>query len=200
MNIIDKTVIKRFHQMRVQNFGEGTSKALGWHDDNSQLLRFTMLAGIGDMNNRSVLDVGCGYGDLSKFLYDKYPQLKYSGIDQSEDFLAIAQARYAYLPDTTFFIGDFTIADLPPTDYVLACGSLNYHTTEPGFIYKMITKLFNTCNIAFGFNLLSNVKNPNGILTAYNIDDIMGHCRTLTSQVILQDKYCDGDFTIWIYK
>ena len=200
MNIIDKTVIKRFHEMRAQEFGEGTSQALGWHNDESQLLRFAKLAGIGDMNNRSVLDVGCGYGDLSAYLIDKYPQLQYAGIDQVEAFLAIASARYAHLPNATFYSGDCSVADLPATDYVLACGSLNYHTTEPGFIYKMITRLFNTSRIAFGFNLLSKVNTPGGILTAYNTDDIMQHCQTLSNRVILQDDYCDGDYTVWMYK
>ena len=186
--------------MRVQEFGEGTSQALGWHNDESQLLRFTMLAGIGDMNNHSVLDVGCGYGDLSAYLIDKYPQLQYSGIDQVEEFLAVASAKYGHFPNTTFYLGDCSVADLPAADYVLACGSLNYHSSEPDFIYKMITRLFNTSLVAFGFNLLSKVKTPGGILVAYDTDNIMQHCRTLSSKVILQDKYCDGDYTVWMYK
>lgn len=200
MNIIDKTIIKRFHEMRTQEFGEGTSQALGWPDDDSQLLRFNMLAGIGDMNGHSVLDVGCGYGDLSAYLIGKYPRLKYAGIDQVEMFLSVAADRYANPPQISFYSGDITVAELPVTDYVLACGSLSYRTSDPNFIYKMIAKLFNTSRIAFGFNLLSKVKTPGGILMAYDPEVITEHCRTLTSNVLLHNNYCDGDFTVWMYK
>ncbi len=200
MNIIDKTVIKLYHEMRAKEFGEGTSQALGWHNDEGQLLRFAMLAGIGDMNNCSVLDIGCGHGDLSAYLVDKYPTLKYSGIDQVEEILAIASARYAHLPQTSFYMGDFSVAELPAADYVLASGSLNYHSGEPDFIYKMISCLFNASRIAFGFNLLSKMNDPGGVLVSYDVYNIMKYCYTLSNKVILQDNYCDGDYTVWMYK
>lgn len=188
-----------YHEMRVKDFGAGTPEALGWLDKTSQSTRFFMLADIGDLNGRSVLDVGCGYGDLRGFLGTQYPFLHYKGIDQSESFLAIAAERYD-LPNTTFLLGDFVNGDLPPADYVLVSGSLNYRSSDPDFIYKMITKLFNTCQIAFGFNLLSKINDPSGLLVAYDIDKIMNHCLTLSNNVVLQDQYCDGDFTVWMYR
>jgi len=200
MNIIDKAIINRYHAMRVKENGEGTTKALGWFDDHIQLVRFGMLAGIGDMNGCLVLDVGCGHGDLRAYLGEKYPTLKYAGIDQSEPFLAIATERYAHLPDTKFYLGDFFSAPLPPADYVLLSGSLNYRSSDPEFIYKMITKLFNTCQIAFGFNLLNKINDPGGILVAYDVAAIMQHCQALSNTLILHNEYCDGDFTVWMYK
>lgn len=188
-----------YHDMRVKEFGEGTVEALGWLDKTSQLSRFSMLAGIGDMNNYSVLDVGCGHGDLRAYLGTQYPLLNYSGIDQAGAFLAIASERYQ-LPNTTFFLGDFFTAELPHADYVLLSGSLNYKSSDPDFIYKMISKLFNACEIACGFNLLSKINDPGGILMAYDPDRIMNHCHTLTNNVVLHNQYCDGDFTVWMYQ
>jgi SAM-dependent methyltransferase len=199
MNIIDKAVMNSYHDMRVKEFGKGTVEALGWLDKTSQSVRFSMLADIGDMNNRSVLDVGCGHGDLRGYLGAQYPSLHYTGIDQARSFLAVAAERYQ-LPNTTFLMCDFFNAELPPADYVLLSGSLNYRSSDPDFIYKMIAKLFNASQIACGFNLLSYINDPGGILVAYNIDKIMSHCRTLSTNVVLHNKYCDGDFTVWMYR
>lgn len=199
MNITDRIAIKLYHTMREKENGGGTVKALGYRHDDDQLSRFAMLADIGDMNDCSVLDAGCGYGDLRAYLNHKYPRLKYTGIDQSEAFLMVASGRYAHLPETAFYLGDFCNAELPPADYVLASGSLNYHSSESRFIYNTITKLFNTSRIAFGFNLLRKIE-PGGILVAYDADDIMRHCRTLTPKVVLHDNYFEGDFTIWMYR
>jgi len=191
-------MIRRFHEMRAKENGEGTARALGYRHDDDQLIRFAMLAGIGDINDCSVLDAGCGHGDLRGYLNDKYPRLSYTGIDQSESFLAIASERYAHLPETAFYLGDFCNAELPPADYVLASGSLNYHSSEPGFICNTITKLYHTSRVAFGFNLLSKI-DPGGILVAYDADNIVQHCHTLTPKVVLHDNYLEGDFTVWMY-
>jgi len=199
MSIIDRMVIRRFHEMRTNENGEGSVRALGYRHDEDQLARFAMLAGIGDMNDCLVIDAGCGYGDLRGYLEDKYPRLKYVGIDQSEAFLVIAAERYAELPATEFYLGDFCNTQLPPADYVLASGSLNYHSNEPDFIYQTISRLFTASRIAFGFNLLSKI-DSGGILVAHNADEITRYCRTLSANVVLHDNYFDGDFTVWMYK
>lgn len=200
MNIIDKAVINSFHDMRIKQFGAGTSEALGWQSEHSQTARFAMLAGIGDMNGRSVLDIGCGHGDLSAYLRKRYTLLNYRGIDLLETFVAIAANNYVQIPATSFYLGDCYKADLVKADYVLASGSLSYHTAEADQIYKIITKLFNTCVIAFGFNLLSKIDTQGGILMTYEPESILQYCLTLTEKVILHNNYLEGDYTIWMYK
>jgi trans-aconitate methyltransferase len=200
MTIVDRLTVRRFHEIRVDQHGEGTTQALGWKNFHSQQARFAMLEDIGDMNDCSVLDIGCGHGDLRAYLDDKYPRLRYAGIDQMESFLDIAIDRYAHLPNTVFYHGDCYSAELPGMDYVLACGSLSYRNSDEDFIEQMISKLFNTCRIALGFNLLSRVDEPGGILMAYSPEVIVKYCRTLTDNVILHEGYFDDDFTIWMYK
>jgi SAM-dependent methyltransferase len=200
MTLVDNAIVRRFHEMRIEEHGEGTTQALGWKNFYSQQARFAMLENIGNMNDCSVLDVGCGHGDLRAYLGDKYPRLRYAGIDQMEEFLDVAIERYGHLPETTFYLGDCYTAELPRMDYVLACGSLSYRSSDTGFIEQIITKLFYTCRIAFGFNLMSKVDAPGGILMAYDPQTIMRHCHILTSNVILHEGYFDGDFTIWMYK
>jgi len=199
MGLINWANIYRFNQACIKEHGEGNARSLGWRDDNSQHLRFKALADIGNMAACSVLDIGCGYGDLYSYLDRKYPDIKYTGIDQMEEFLTVAIKRYGHLSQARFLYGDFTSVNLPMADYVLASGSLNYFNNEPGFIYRMIHKLFSTCNLAFGFNLLSDIV-PLGLLVAYDVNTIVNYCRKLSSNVILQQDYSDDDFTIWMYK
>jgi len=199
MGLIDWANIYRFNQACLKEHGEGDTRSLGWRDDNSQLLRFDALAGIGDMSGCSVLDAGCGYGDLCSYLNDKYPNINYTGIDQMEDYLSIAVQRYGHLPSTTFLYGDFTSIKLPQADYVFASGSLNYFNNEPGFIFRIIHKLFSACNVALGFNLLSDIA-PLGLLVAYDVNAITTYCRKLSDKVILHQDYSPDDFTVWMYK
>jgi SAM-dependent methyltransferase len=200
MDFVDRTVIYRFHQERIEMFGEGTTSALGWKEESSQSVRFEILAQIGDMNGLSVLDVGCGHGDLRLFLGKKYPDIRYAGIDQMEEFLDVATSRYGSMPDTTFYLGDCWTADLPHMDYVLACGLLAYRNSKPDFIYRMIDKLFATSRLGFGFNLLKSVKDPDGILVNYDPKTILDYCRTITPKVVLREGYASDDFTIFMYQ
>lgn len=199
MNLIDTVSIRRFHEAHIREHGQETTGALGWKNFYSQQARFAMLEGIGDMNNCSLLDVGCGHGDLRAYLDDLYPKMRYIGIDFMDEFLSEAIERYGHLPETAFFYGDYFTAELPHTDYVLASGSLNYHSSDPDFIYSAIAKLFATCRIALGFNLLSKVDAPGGILVAYDAKIILNYCKTLSDKVILHEGYADDDFTVWMY-
>jgi SAM-dependent methyltransferase len=198
MNLIEQALVRRFHKERIREFGAGNSRSLGWKADSSQLVRFGMLEGIGDMNGCSVLDAGCGYGDLRTYLAPKYPQLRYTGIDMLEEFITVAVERCGHLSDTAFYLGNFLEAALPNMDYVLASGSLSYRSADPDFIYKAITKLFNTCSIAFGFNLLSKIDYPDSIITIYPPTAIVRFCQTLTDKVVLHEGYFEGDFTVWM--
>jgi trans-aconitate methyltransferase len=199
MTLVDNLNVRRYHEMRIKEHGEDSTQALGWKNLHSQQARFAMLEDIGDMNDHSVLDVGCGHGDLRAYLDDKYPRMRYAGIDQMESFLDIAIDRYAHLPETAFYQGDCYSSELPSMDYVLACGSLSYHNNDPNYIEFMISKLFNTCHVALGFNLLSKIE-PGGILTAYDPEIIIQYCYTLTDNVILHQGYFENDFTVWMYK
>jgi len=200
MSSTDRIIVNRYHEMAIRAHGASSVGALGWLDSESQLSRFEMLAGIGDMNNRSVLDAGCGHGDLFAFLSEKYRLGQYTGIDHSETFVITAIKKYGKHPQVCFQLADFDTDELPEADYVLLSGSLNYRNSDPGFIYKMIAKLFAACKIAMGFNLLNDVYDPIGILVAYNMEAINDYCRTLTGNTILHKDYTQGDFTIWMYK
>lgn len=179
--------------------GNHSSYALGWRDDESQVIRFKALAEIADLNHQSVLDAGCGYGDLYNYLKELYPHLgNYCGIEQIPELLDEALRRCPDIEATSFISGNFMTRRLPLMDYVLACGSLNYSSSDPHFIYKAISRLYDSCTKGLAFNILSQIS-PNDLLITYQPEDIRHYCLTLSRKVVLKNDYADDDFTVFIY-
>jgi trans-aconitate methyltransferase len=200
MAITDRAAILRYHRARVASFGRGTPAALGWKTPRSQTARFEVLAEIGDLNGHSVLDVGCGHGDLRAFLGERYPHLQYLGLDHFEPFLEVASERYASWPNTSFLLGDFTTARLPEVDHVIASGALGYRSQNSDFVIRMIDKLYSSCRVALGFNLLRHVPDGEAVLAAHDPATIGAHCRRLASRVSLREGYLPDDFTVFLYR
>lgn len=200
MGIIDELYIRRFHESKFEKYGSDNSHSLGWFSEESQLKRFGILSQIGDLNDRSILDIGCGNGDLCRYLNENYKNIYYSGIDLISTFLDNAVELNKNYPNTKFYQGDFMNGELPEADYVFACGSLNYKNTDPEFIFKAISRLFSYSKVGFGFNLLSETINQDGILATYDPEIIENYCKTLSSDIALKTNYEKGDFTIMLYK
>lgn len=102
-----------------------SSRAVLCGDQQRQYLRFnTLTQGINlTSRNLSVLDVGCGTGELAKFLNFSGFRGRYLGIDVTQDLLSHAQRKY---PTLQFLEGDITnVTSLPAFDYVIASGILN---------------------------------------------------------------------------
>jgi SAM-dependent methyltransferase len=200
MNLSDTAGIILFHRARAQHFGNDTAQALGWTSAETQQARFEALAGIGNMQGKEVLDIGCGHGDLLALIRTKYGQLKYTGIDHAPAFIKIATERYGSIADTNFLLADFWSAPLPETDYVLASGALSYRHSDAEFVYKMIAKMFATCQLGLAFNLLSNTEREDGVLVAYNPQEILAYCKTLATRAELIEGYLTNDFTLYLYR
>lgn len=141
MNLIEKATILHYHRHRIGQFQQGTVEALGWRNMNSQQLRFQALVKVGNLNGAKILDIGCGYGDLKAFLDSHFSDFDYTGIDQMPEFIAEARKRYDGQARTTFFQTDFSTAELPRVDYVIASGVLGYRCKNENFYTDMICKL-----------------------------------------------------------
>jgi len=194
----DSSSIFNYHRTMMAVHGTEGTEALGWRDAHSQQIRFEILTGIADLNNRSVLDAGCGHGDLLVHLRSSYPGVLYTGIEQIPELLEEAVRRYGHLPETEFISRNFITGELPATDYILASGSLNYRSADPNFIYQAISRLYQSSRLGLGFNLLSQIAG-NGLIVAYDPEQISAYCNTLCKDVQLKRDYDDDDFTIFMY-
>jgi SAM-dependent methyltransferase len=199
MSLPDSIAIQKYHRDRILKFGAESSRALGWTTNEGQLSRFTVIGEmLGDLSGKSVLDVGCGHGDLRGYFGDKYNGLRYAGIDQVDSFLEVAIERYGHYADTAFYFGDFLKADVPVMDYVVGCGALSYRSADPDFVFKAITKLLGNCRHGLLFNLLKNINSEEKILTGYDPETILKHCRTLSENVMYKDGYFGEDYTVYV--
>lgn len=199
-NPVDAAGISHFHKSLINQYGTGTTRALGWRKIEGQWVRFDQLSQIGDLSGHSVLDAGCGHADLFPFLKKKFSSVTYYGCERISELLQVATQRYGREKNVILLQGDFLDPAMPMTDFVLASGSLNYRHSDDDFVYKAIEALFANCRIALGFNLLSGGVVPNTLLKAYHPDDILRFCHTLSGRVQLQSGYWPDDFTVFIYK
>lgn len=106
----------------------------------------------------SILDFGCGFGDLKKFLSRRSYSLEYEGVDINPAF--IKEARRLY-PATRFYLAS-NAADIKKNYQIILCsGTLN---TLPGisdkekdsFVKNTLKKLFRRTEYLLTFNLLSS--------------------------------------------
>jgi len=104
----------------------------------------------------------------------------------------IARASERF-PDIRLQQGDFLRKKLPVCDYVLASGSLNYGQD----IFPAITKLFKSCKLGLGFNLLREVSE--GLLQAHDPNEVLALAKKLSNNVILKGDYSPEDFTLFLY-
>jgi len=200
MDLIEKATIVHYHRHRIRTFAGGTPEALGWRERASQIRRFEVLAGVGDLTGRSVLDVGCGHADLKAFLDRRFTGFEYLGIDQMPEFVAEARDRYRGRADTTIVRADFTTAPLPRADYVLASGALGYRCQDPDFTPRMIRKMAEAARRAVAFNMLRREAFPeHPLLVGHDRDRVAAFCRELSPEVRVIEGYLEDDFTVFLY-
>lgn len=199
MNLIEKATIINYHRKRIDAYSDGTLGALGWRGPDSQLKRFEALREIGDLSGCSILDIGCGYGDLKGYLDGWFSNFTYMGIDQMPEFIAVAKERYRDCPNTFFSQTDFTVAELPNVDYVFASGALGYRCDDPEFYGDMIRKMYQAAGQAAAFNMLDvHVFPAHPLLIGHDCDNVAAFCRTLTRRVEVRRGYLVDDFTVFM--
>ncbi len=201
MELIEKATIIHYHRHRIKEFNPGTVQSLGWKGDNSQQKRFEELVKVADLNDTSILDLGCGQGDLKYFLDKRFSGFSYIGIDQMPEFIHEAKRRYGHLPNTHFYQSDFSLAELPKAEYVIACGALGYRCAKPSWFNEMIATMYASASRALIFNMLDIATFPDHpLLVGHDAEEIVGFCKMLSPKVELINNYLDDDFTIFMYR
>jgi SAM-dependent methyltransferase len=199
MDLIEKATILHYHRHRIHQFQSGGVEALGWRGPESQRKRFEVLLQLGNFSGSTTLDAGCGHGDLKTFLDQHCQGFTYIGIDHMPEFIAEAKARYGDRQDTYFCQADFTLAQLPKVDYVIASGAFCYRCADRGHYFKMVRKLFEAARISLAFNMLDRAVFPrHDLLTGHDRDEVAEFCRTLAPHVELISGYLDDDFTVFL--
>lgn len=191
----------RYYTALIERYGVDV-RAVDWGSRESQVIRFSVLAQVGQLNGASVLDVGCGMGDLFGWLKRVGMELKYTGIDITPKMIEIAQQRF---PEAQFELKnplDVEDSEAERYDFVLQSGILTHRQDSPFLFLKvMVEKMFLLCSRAVAFNSLSSWASDKerGEFYADPLETV-AFCRTLTPWVVLRHDYHPRDFTIYMYK
>lgn len=180
-----------------------SAAALYWSGEAVQQLRFQVLLECAVHQGDSVLDVGCGFGDLYPLLRRMAKQVRYTGIDLSPDLLASARELQ---PQANFFCGDLFDFDPAPASYdlVILSGALNEALGDGGeYARTTIRRMYRTCRRATAFNLLDGGNSwiaSRSDLQSFHPEEIKAYCQTFCPHVTVRQGYLDNDFTLQLLK
>lgn len=200
---VDKQQTIDRYSLRYQKFGY-SPKTLGW-DKGKQDLRFEILTSQYDFSGKSVLDVGCGFGDLNKTLLCKYSNnYYYLGIDLVPALIDEAKKRYED-DNINFQIGDFLGMNFNKSfDYVVASGIFNHRLNDNNnyeFIDAAIEKSLSLANDGVAFDFLSD-KVDYTLDHAFHSapEQILSIAYKYSRNVVLRNDYMPFEFSLFIFK
>lgn len=187
-----KTINNQFYTNSYEKHGV-SAKGVHWNSKESQYLRFEIITTfLKDLENSSIIDVGCGFGEYLNFLDTKNlkPDI-YLGIDCEDFLINIAKEQF---PKNIFLKCDFLKQEIPNADYLVCSGSFNIFSSKD-FI-KGIENCFKASKKGFIFNFLSKEESIHRL----DFTEILDFCKTLTNKVTIKDNYLDNDITFFLEK
>ena len=144
------------------------AKHMGWNSAETQLQNFevaTNLPWIDWKEVQSVLDIGCGYGNLLEYLArTKLYEGKYWGIDIMPDSILQAMLNYSSKYKSCFLTGDFLERDWQQSfDIVISLGSIGINHDYPNrhgqksieYVQRFIWQAVRLCGSALSLYFLN---------------------------------------------
>ncbi len=198
----EKNKIVLRYSERFNEFGY-SPKTLGW-DKGKQGLRFDVLTSGVDLKNKSVLDIGCGFGDLNKVLKIKFDKYKYTGIDVVDCLIQQGDGIFSS-SNIKLICGDFLNYNFEEKfDYAIASGIFNFKLSDMdnySYIESVIVKALNICSIGIAFDFLSDKVDYQYEHTFHSSpEEILRIAYKYSRKVILRNDYMPFEFAIYIYK
>jgi len=195
-------VIERYSK-RYNEFGY-SPKTLGW-DKGKQDIRFDILSSFFELKNSTILDIGCGFGDLNILLGEKINQdYSYIGIDIVPVLIEEAQKRFNS-ENIEFMVGDFLETEIKkPVDIALASGIFNFkldNSDNYKYIENVMRKAFEISKTGLAFDFLSDQVDYQYEHTFHsNPGKILELAYSLSRNVVLRNDYMPFEFSVCIYK
>ena len=143
-----------------------SEKSLGW-SKNKQAIRFHALTRNFNLANKSILDVGCGFGDMYTFLKMRTTVDSYRGVDLMPQFIEVATKNITDSSKQSFHCSNFLTDKTEASDFVVGSGVFGFalHTTEEenySHVENFFKKAHETCRSGFAFDFISDNKNGRG--------------------------------------
>ena len=192
-----------FYSEQYKEFGRSV-KSLGWGSTRSQEKRFKALAQAGIRNGDSILDVGCGFGDLYHYLKKNGCDTEYTGLDSNQGFISINQSTH---PNLDFRCGDIlSISDT--YDWVVASGIFCFKSSEwfhdtLETVQSMLSK--SVKGVAFNCLFDEGIKRDSTnyqmhYLKRSDAGQLTGYLLHLSKEIKVNAGYLPNDISFFLYK
>lgn len=172
---------------------------MGWFSKETQEKRFEILLQFTHWEGQTLLDVGCGLGDLYHYIKVHTFPIHYTGIDQTP--LHTHYAKMAYPGGT--FLTKHILNWTQQVDVCLASGLFNlrdHNNNEWIQFENILRKMIAVSKQGVAFNLLNPQEIHTNDLVSYNKEKVMALCQSLSKKVIEAPPYLANDYTLFLYK
>lgn len=190
MNRIDN---QHFYNLGILDHGY-TPEGLRWHSRESQEVRFHQLVSLLPLDTKSIVDAGCGFGDLCGYIRSKGKHtLSYIGLDSLQVMVDEASRR----TQEAVYQCDILCDPLPDGEFYLCSGALNILTRNAAYLF--IERCYHASSRGMIFNFLEgNEKSKTfNYLQAASIEKL---ANKLGARVVFRRHYYDNDCTTAFYK
>lgn len=194
----DKKRLMRFYNALIKKHGTDGPQGLSWNSKFTQEIRFLILSQICSLEGKSILDMGCGFGDLYGFLKERVKDFEYTGIDIHPEMIQSAKKKY---PEAEFLELNFKDYEGPKYDIIFASGALSFKVPDyKEFYFSIIKKMFEYSKEAVAFNMLDVRQHINDKdFAAYSLPEVYDFCKLLTDKISIRQDYLSYDFTFYLY-
>lgn len=191
----------RWYADKVRRYGYD-HRGLGFRNRSSQDKRFEALLSLGELDGRSVLDVGCGFGDFLAFLDQRGIRARYTGLDVCAPMIQRCRERFEGR-DAEFAVAD--VLEFDPGeqfDFVVASGIFGLDATGARErIRPTIARMFGWSRTGMAANFLST-RSPAPAEGRVYVDpcDALAMGFELTPSARIDHTYLPNDFTLHLFK
>jgi len=189
-----------------ESFIQDESILVGYTNINEQILTYNSALTFFNPN-LSLLDIGCGRGDLFAFMKEQYEDVfldsNYYGIDKNEIVINTGKEKYnitnIHLQDFNSFKTDIKYNWISALNYFNDPIEDNYKV-----LYKTVDRMYNLCSDAIVFNVITNQADVHqDQISSYSIYDagqILNHLTNVYKKVIVRADYLLGDTMFYVFK
>lgn len=179
-----------------------TIEGLDYAGHEGQRRRFEVLTGGIDLDGASVLDVGCGFGELADFLEERGGAVQYHGIDITPASIDGARARR---PDLDVRVANVLELPAEPTYDVVVANGIFYlvDAADPAEVMaELVAKMWSLTTGSLAFTSLSAWGPAGGDADEFHADpaEVLDRCRQLTPWVSLRHDYHVRDFAVFLHR
>jgi SAM-dependent methyltransferase len=194
----DKLTARRYRRL-FDEHGQ-SHKSLNWGSQEGQYLRFRILAEIGVLEGKRILDVGCGLGDFAGWLSQNNIRADYTGLDLTPELVEQAHKSYPKLNFIQGSILDESLLAGQQFDFVFTSGIFyTYSIAGDAWLRSAVSRMWGLCKEGVAFNSLSAWAQLHDANEYYaDPSATLEYCRTLTSWVAMRHDYHPRDFTIYL--